>query len=91
MTDDSLKNIYGFIKYLGLIDRIPNIKNVKKNMYRLTAIHNICYEILDSPVSNDTKITKLKKLGIFNESQIKYIIYFLIFFITFFKIFNFKN
>ena len=74
MTDDSLKNIYGFMKYLGFIDRIPNIKTVRKNLYQLTAINNICYEILDSSLSNKEKISKLKNIGIFNELQINYII-----------------
>jgi len=74
MADDSLRNIYKFIQCMGLIDTIPDIKKVRINIAKFTVLYNICYEILDSPITNHKKINKLKRLGIFNRDQIEYII-----------------
>jgi hypothetical protein len=74
MTDDSLKNIYTFIKYLGLIDHIPNLNQTKRNITQFVALSNVCFEILDSNLPNETKVVKLRNLSVFNENQIKYII-----------------
>ena len=74
MADDSLRNIYKFIQCMGLIDTIPDIKKVRINIAKFTVLYNICYEILDSPITNHNKINKLKRLGIFNRDQIEYII-----------------
>jgi hypothetical protein len=74
MIDDSLKHIYTFIKYLGLIDHIPNLNQTKRNITQFVALTNVCFEILDSNLPNETKVGKLRNLGVFNENQIKYII-----------------
>jgi hypothetical protein len=74
MIDDSLKHIYTFIKYLGLIDHIPNLNQTKRNITQFVALTNVCFEILDSNLPIETKVGKLRNLGVFNENQIKYII-----------------
>jgi hypothetical protein len=72
--DDSLKNIYTFIKYLGLIDHLPNLNQTKRNITQFVALTNVCFEILDSNLPDKTKFLKLTNLGVFNENQINYII-----------------
>ena len=74
MIDDSLKNIYTFIKYLGLIDHMPNLNQTKRNITQFIALTNVCFEILDSNLPKEMKVLKLSNLGVFNENQIKYII-----------------
>ena len=37
----ALNNIYRFTKYLGLIDSIPNIREVQKDIEYFVAIQNV--------------------------------------------------
>ena len=70
----ALENIYSFAHYLGLIDKIPNIKNLQKNVEYFVGIQNAGYDILKSPIANVQKAKLIKDMDIFTDQQVKYII-----------------
>ena len=74
MFNTSLNNIYRFIQYMGLIEKQPNLKILKKNIQYFNVLTNIIYEILNSNNSNLIKRQKLYQMNIFDQYQIEYII-----------------
>jgi len=72
--DTGLLNIYRLIKKVGLIKEIPNISEVKNNMYKMTAIQNIVYFILTSNKSVYQQKQMLKEMGYFNNQQVNWIL-----------------
>lgn len=69
-----LRDIYHFAKYLGLIDKIPNLKDAHKNIVHFTGIQNAVYDILKLPGGNNEKALLLRNMNIFTKKQVEYIL-----------------
>ena len=62
----ALNNIYRFTKYLGLIDSIPNIREVQKDIEYFVAIQNGVSFKIKNPKALGTVIIPTRRIAFTN-------------------------